>query len=102
MHGSNKFLIGIVIGIILLTVITFSLVMLRPEPTYLDDSTPAGAAHNYLLALQQGDFERAYQYIPPSYQAPANADELARQVRDNPWRFGVDEGASLSIQSTEF
>ncbi len=100
MQSSNKFLFAIVIGIVLLVIVTFSLVMLRPEPTYQDDSTPEGAAHNYLLAIQNGDYERAYAYIPEKYRYPEDAEDMAITIENDSWRFDTDSDFSLEIDST--
>ncbi|NJN54536.1 MAG: hypothetical protein HC804_07150 [Anaerolineae bacterium] len=101
MQGSNKFLFGIVFGIVLLVIVAFSMVLLRPEPTYQDDSTPDGAAHNYLLALQQGDYERVYQYLPTAYKYPVDADDLADDVRQNSWLFETGGDHTLAIDSVD-
>ena len=100
MHGSNKFLFGIVVGILLLVIVAFSVIMLRPETAYLDDSTPDGAAHNYLLALHNGDFERAYQALPSDYKFPTDAADLEDDIRGNAYQFDLDEDFSLSVEST--
>ena len=99
MQGSNKFLFGLVIGIILLVIVTFSVVMLRPEPTYQDDSTAAGAAHNYLLALQEGDFERAYTYLPADFKYPTDAEDMANDARQNSWLFETGGDHTLAVDS---
>ena len=100
MNGSNKFLFGIVIGILLLIIVAFSVVMLRPETTYLDDSTPEGAAHNYLLALHKGNFARAYQAIPTDYKFPTDANDMEDDIRSNPYKFDLNDDFSLSVEST--
>jgi hypothetical protein len=100
MQSSTKFLIGIVIGIVLLVIITFSVVMLRPEPTYQDDTTPDGAAHNYLLAIQNQDYERAFAYIPEQYRYPEDADDMATTIEKNSWEFDTDGDFSLAVEST--
>ncbi|MFO7680556.1 MAG: hypothetical protein R6X34_10940 [Chloroflexota bacterium] len=101
MQGSNKFLFGIVIGIVLLVIITFSVVMLRPEPTYQDDSTPEGAAHNYLLAIQNQDYERAFSYIPHKYPYPIDAADMADTIGLDSHRFDTDSDFSLAVDSVQ-
>ena len=101
MQSSTKFLIGIVIGIVLLVIITFSVVLLRPEPTYQDDTTPDGAAHNYLLAIQNKDYERAFTYIPEAYPNPENAEDMAYTIDKDPWRFDMDSDFSLAVDSVK-
>ena len=102
MKTTDKFLTGIVIGIVVLVVVAFAFALLRPEPAYLPDGTPDAAAHNYLLALQQSDYERAYQYLSPSLRGyPESAEEFATNVEDNSWNFRLDQGSvSLEVTST--
>ena len=101
MQSSTKFLLGIVIGIVLLVIVAFSVVLLRPEPTYQDDTTPNGAAHNYLLAIQNKDYERAFTYIPEEYRYPEDADDMAIDIRKNSWGFDTDNDFSLAVESTQ-
>ena len=100
MQSSTKFLIGIVIGIVLLVIVTFSVVLLRPEPTYQDDTTPDGAAHNYLLAIQDKDYEQAFTYIPEKYRYPEDAEDMAITVEGDSWRFETDSDFSLAVESS--
>lgn len=65
MHRTDRFLLGIVAGIVVLVAVGFVLMLLRPKPGYLPDDTPAGVANNYLLAMQRDDYERAYRYVWP-------------------------------------
>lgn len=60
MKNTDKMLIAIVIGIVLLVVIALAITLTRPEPTYQAEDNPEGITHNYLLALQKKDYERAY------------------------------------------
>ena len=53
MKTTDKILIGIVAGIILLIIVALVVTLSRPEPTYQPEDTPEGIAHNYLLALQK-------------------------------------------------
>ncbi|MBW2589509.1 MAG: hypothetical protein JRD71_02105, partial [Deltaproteobacteria bacterium] len=61
----DRFLIGILVGIGVL--ITAALVVFFTRQgdgqTYMQESTPDGVVHNYVLALQQGDFQKAYGYL---------------------------------------
>jgi hypothetical protein len=60
----DRFLIGILIFIGLLVVAALVLFFTRNEaPAYGTGDSPEGVIHNYVVALQKGDFERAYTYL---------------------------------------
>jgi hypothetical protein len=100
MKGTDKFLLGIVAGVVLLVAVTFVLVLRRPEPTYRSEETPEGVAHNYLLALRQGEYDRAYGYLSPTLvDYPTNAEQFAGQVEDTRWAFRLDRDVSLVVES---
>ncbi len=100
MKSTDKFLVGIVAGIIVLVVLAFAVTLARPEPTYQPEDTPEGVVHNYLLALQKEDYERAHGYLLPALESyPANADEFAAAVADQSWRFRLDIDATLVVES---
>lgn len=97
---NDRFLIGIVAGVLLLVIIAFVVVLQRPLPTYQTDDTPEGVVHNYLLALRQGDFDRAYGYLSPSIVSyPASAAEFALDVDQRRWEFRLDENITLVVDS---
>ncbi len=70
----DRFWLGILAAIGLLVVVSLTIFFLRQgKEVYLPDDAPEGVAHNYVLALQQGDYERAYGYLAdkegkPSYE----------------------------------
>jgi len=102
MKGNDRFLIGIVVGVLLLVVVSFVVVLRRPSPSYRPDDTPEGAVHNYLLALRQGEYERAYSYLAPDLVSyPASAAEFASDVERNRWEFRLDEDVSLVVESAQ-
>ena len=81
---SDKFLIGIVAGVVLLIVVAVVVVITRTEvEEYVADDTPAGVVHNYFLALERNDFERAYSYLSDELEAKPNLDEFIRQMDSN-------------------
>lgn len=60
----DRFLIGIIAGIGLLILIAMLLFFVRQEKAeYLPDDTPSNVVHNYILAVVQRDYERAYSYL---------------------------------------
>ncbi|MCP4421445.1 MAG: hypothetical protein GY805_32955 [Chloroflexi bacterium] len=113
MKGANKFLVGMIIGIVVLIVTALVVVMTRPDPTFRAEDTAEGVAYNYLLALQQGDYERAYGYISPKINCyPSNVDrfisELNRGSSLDESSFSVDSAfvsgqrATVTVQETRF
>jgi hypothetical protein len=59
--------------------------------------------HNYLLAVQLEDYERAQGYLSRTLPGrPANAEAFERHVQDNPWSFGArDDDVSLAIEAVD-
>ncbi len=102
MKRTDKLLAGIVAGIVLLVGVAFVAAFLRPEAAYRPDTTPEAAAHNYLLALQKGDYARAYSYLSPTLAGyPADAEAFAADVRENDYAshsFG-DTSPTLAVES---
>jgi len=104
MKGTDKFLIGIVAGIILLVVVVFLVVLLRPEPEYRDEDIPEAVVHNYLLALQKCEYERALGNLSSSVvNAPKDVDEFIEDINNCSWRFrNLDGDTSLIVVSANF
>ncbi len=67
----DRFLIGIIVVVALL-VLTSLVVFFtqKGDISYLAEDTPSGVVHNYILALQQGDFEKAYGYLANKEDKP--------------------------------
>ncbi len=94
----DRFLIGIIIVVALLVVASLLVFFLqRGEITYLPEDTPDGVVHNYILAVQQGDFEKAYGYL-------ANGDKKYKPTYDeflNHYFLDNNDGESIQIGETE-
>lgn len=81
----DRFLMGILIFIGLLVAAALGLFFLRNEkPAYGVEDTPEGVLHNYAVALQLHDYQRAYGYLAekddkPTYNAFQQAF-LTRQL----------------------
>ena len=103
MKGTDKFLIGIVAGVVLLVVLAFVIAFLRPAPAYQSDTTPEGVAHNYLLALQQKDYARAYSYLSPTLIGyPATVEAFIRDVQNNDYAFRrYDASTTSAVESAQ-
>lgn len=60
----DKFLTGILVGIGALIVLALALFFLRQDRRdYLPEDTPEGVTHNYVLAILDRDYEKAYGYL---------------------------------------
>ena len=102
MKSTDKFLVGIVVGIVLVILVALVITLTRPEPAYQAEDSPEGVVHNYLLALQKGAYQRAYEYLSPNLQGyPHSAAEFIRDVESRSWSFPLDQNPTLSIASTK-
>lgn len=101
MKTADKFLLGIVVGIVILVIVVFAVAFFRPKPAYLPEDTPGGVAHNYLLALRQKDFKRAYSYLSPTIAGyPATQQFFVKNIRTYNWSFRLDEeDVALTVTS---
>ena len=87
----DRFLIGILVAIGVLVIVSVVVFVARNEPqTYLPDDLPENVVHNYILAIQNGDYERAYSYLVDKAEKPSyntfRSDLTIRTSRDN---YGV-------------
>ena len=100
MKGLDRYLIGIVVGIVLLVVASFIVVLLRPQPEYRSTDSPESTVHNYLLALRNDDYERAYAYLSTNLISyPADLQTFVEDVENQSWLFRTNQDVSLNVQS---
>jgi hypothetical protein len=67
----DRFLLVIVLAIAGLVVLALALFFLRRNPQeYILEDTPQGVVHNYVLALQKGEYSRAYDYLAQKTDKP--------------------------------
>lgn len=101
MKNTDKFLIGIVVGIVILVIVVFAVAYFKPKPDYLPEDTPEGVTNNYLFALRQEDYTRAYSYLSPMINGyPHSAEDFANDVQSNSWYFNSYQGdVSLAVAS---
>jgi len=103
MKSVDKFLIAIVAGVILLIVITLAVIFLKPEPTYQSEDSPEGIVHNYILALKNEDYGRAYSYISkelPEY--PKDLPEFTEAIDIYYWDFDSDNNITWTMDSVSY
>ena len=93
----DRFLTGILVGIAVLVVIALAVFFLRRgSQSYISEEMPEGVVHNYVLAVLNDDYEKAYGYIADLDNKPTY-----EQFRDafikgvvNPNNSAVDIGNS--------
>ena len=93
----DRFLTGILAGIAVLVVVALAVFFIRRDTqAYLTEDTPEGVVHNYVLAVLNNDYEKAYGYLADLDNKPT-----FEQFRDafvtgivNPNNSAVDVGAS--------
>lgn len=95
MQRTDKLLLGIVAGIVVLVLVAFAVFWLRPEPRYLADDTPEHIVHNYLLALQKQDYDRAYGYLLPTLGGyPRSINAFRADINSSRYEFDLNGNAS--------
>ncbi|MCI0607580.1 MAG: hypothetical protein L0Z71_00765 [Anaerolineae bacterium] len=93
----DRFLTGILIGIAVLVVAALAVFFTRNDTqTYLSEDTPEGVTHNYVVAVLNKDYEKAYTYLADLDNKPTY-----EQFRDafikgmvNPDNAAMDIGGS--------
>jgi hypothetical protein len=99
----DRFLMGILIGIGVLVVVALVVFFTRPDTqTYVADDTPEGVVHNYVLALINKDYEKAYGYLADLEYKPTYEEfrqSFFERYSDS-YNAAVDVGVSV-IQGDE-
>jgi hypothetical protein len=93
----DRFLTGILIGIGVLIVVALGLFFTRQDKReYIADDTPEGVTYDYVLAIVNKDYEKAYGYLAELDNKPTY--EQFRQSffngSVNPGNAGVDVGSA--------
>ncbi|NTW11971.1 MAG: hypothetical protein HGA30_01525, partial [Anaerolineales bacterium] len=93
----DRFLTGILIGIGVLVVVALAVFFTRQDTqTYMAEDTPEGVVHNYVLAVLDKDYEKAYGYLADLEYKPTY-EEFRRPFLNgyvNPNNTAVDIGES--------
>jgi hypothetical protein len=99
----DRFLTGILIGIGVLVVVALAVFFIRNDSqTYVSDDTPEGVVHNYVVAVLNKDYERAYSYLADMKNKPTY-EEFRRAFLNgevNPSSSAVDIGESKIVGDT--
>lgn len=93
----DRFLTGILIGIGVLIVIALAVFLTRKDTqNYISEDTPEGVVHNYVLAVLNKDYEKAYGYLADLEHKPTY-EQFRRPFLNgyvNPENTAVDVGES--------
>lgn len=88
----DRFLIGILIGIFILILAALTVFFTRQnKQTYGSEEAPEGVVHNYVLAVLNKDYHRAYTYLADLENKP-NYDNFRRSFLTgslNPSNTGI-------------
>jgi hypothetical protein len=99
----DKFLTGILIGIGVLIVLALGLFFTRQDKRdYVAETSPDGVVHNYVLAVLNKDYQKAYGYLADLDNKPTY-EEFRQSFFNgmvNPNDVGVDVG-SVDINKAE-
>jgi hypothetical protein len=93
----DRFLLAILGGIGVLVVVALALFFLRQgKQVYESEATPTGVVHNYVLALQKGDYQRAYRYLAdqqgmPDYSLFRNSFPNREELASTAVQFSDEE-----------
>ena len=91
----DKFLIGILIGIGVLILLALGLFFTRQDTReYVADADPEGVVHNYVLAILDRDYEKAYTYLADLKYKPTYEEFRQSFINGmvNPNDVGLDIG----------
>ena len=94
----DRFLTGILIGIGVLVIAALAVFFIRRDTqTYVQEDTPEGVVHNYVVAILNKEYEKAYGYLADLDNKPA-FDEFRNSfvtgILGNPGNAAVDVGDS--------
>ena len=93
----DRFLTGILVGIGLLVVVALAVFFARKNTqTYLPEAKPEGVVHNYVLAILNKDYQKAYGYLADLDHKPTYEEFRGAFLRGmvNPNNSAVDIGGS--------
>lgn len=93
----DRFLTGILIGIAVLVVVALAVFFIRRDTqSYISEETPEGVVHNYVLAVLNGDYQKAYGYLADLENKPTYEEFRDAFVKGvvNPNNSAVDVGQS--------
>lgn len=99
MKKIDRFLLAIIVGVVLLVIVALALALTRQPQGYMDETTPGSIAYNYIYALKQHDYERAYGYLAPDLKGyPPSLDDFVADINLYRWQFEDTDRSSMTIE----
>ncbi len=99
----DRFLTGILVGIAVLVVVALTVFFARKDSqSYVAEDAPEGVVHNYVLAVLNGDYRKAYGYLADLDNKPTYEQFRDAFIRGtvNPNNSAVDIGKSQVSDDT--
>jgi hypothetical protein len=93
----DRFLTGILVGIAVLIVIALAVFFVRKgSQSYISEDAPEGVVHNYVLAVLNKNYEKAYGYLADLENKPTYEQFRDSFVKGmvNPNNSAIDVGKS--------
>ena len=93
----DRFLTGILVGIAVLVVLALAVFFIRKDSqAYVSEDAPEGVVHNYVLAVLNGDYQKAYSYLADLEDKPTYQEFRDAFIKGmvNPNNSAVDIGES--------
>jgi hypothetical protein len=95
----DRFLISILTGICILVAVALILFFIhKSKQDYVSEDSPADVIHNYILAIDREDYERAYRYLADLPKKPTY--EIFLQTLPLSWP-NFDYGRGVEIGKTK-
>ena len=97
--SASRWLAGVALGIVVLVIVAVALALSNRsgDTALLPEDTPQGTAQRYLLAIEQGESRKAYDYLGSGLQERCTFQHFRESVR--PFER-LDRGAAEDLRVT--
>lgn len=101
MASTDKVFVACIIAIVIVGIAALAMDSINPGSAYRTGTAPIDVAHNYLTALQRGDYQLAYEQLSPNLQSyPQDRQMFVKQINNNHVAFPLDnEEIAVSVLS---
>ena len=101
---SSRWLAGIAVVILVIIVLSVAIALVNGprEGDLLPENTPEGTVQRYLLAVEQEESRRAYEYLAPALRERCEFHHFRDSTRRRRWDSnGVDGDLRVTLQGTQ-